>query len=45
MDRDEKSCEIWEGWKMDGGEGRGTEGGESELSRVGQAYLQMYACG
>ena len=30
MDLDRKSCEIREGWKREEGEGRGSEGGESE---------------
>ena len=44
MDCDGKSCEIWEGWEREYGEGRdsseGSEGGESEPQATdGSLYI------
>ena len=40
MDRDGKSCEIWEGWEREYGEGMESEGGESEPQATdGSLYI------
>ena len=45
MDRDGKACEIWEGWEREYGEGRESEGGESEPQTTdGSLYIPTPEC-